>query len=66
MDGRRPTIGQRIVRALAGWLTVGGLVGALWTLHPALGFGYAAALMALGAAVLLSAKPEGSPAPPRA
>ncbi len=32
MDGRRPTIGQRIVRALAGWLTVGGLVGALWTL----------------------------------
>jgi MFS family permease len=31
------------------------LVGALWTLHPRLGFGYAAALMALGAAVLLSA-----------
>ena len=32
MDGRRPTIGQRIVRALAGWLTIGGLVGALWTI----------------------------------
>ena len=31
MDGRRPTIGQRIVRALAGWLTIGGLVGAFWT-----------------------------------
>jgi MFS family permease len=29
------------------------LVGALWTLHPALGFGYAAALMALGAGVML-------------
>jgi uncharacterized RDD family membrane protein YckC len=32
MDGRRPTIGQRIVRALAGWLTIGGLVGAFWTI----------------------------------
>jgi uncharacterized RDD family membrane protein YckC len=32
MDGHRPTIGQRIVRVLAGWLTVGGLVGALWTI----------------------------------
>ena len=28
------------------------VVGALWTLHPALGFGYAAALMALGGLAL--------------
>lgn len=32
MDGRRPTIGQRLARVIAGWLTVGGLFGALWTL----------------------------------
>ena len=37
----------------AGDLVSSLLVGALWTLHPALGFGYAAALMALGAGVLL-------------
>ena len=30
MDGHRPTIGQRMVRVFAGWLTVGGIVGALW------------------------------------
>ena len=30
MDGHRPTIGQRMVRVFAGWLTVGGMVGALW------------------------------------
>lgn len=30
MDGHRPTIGQRMVRVLAGWLTIGGMVGALW------------------------------------
>ncbi len=30
------------------------LVGALWTLHPLWGFGYAAALMALGSAVTLA------------
>jgi uncharacterized RDD family membrane protein YckC len=30
MDGHRPTIGQRLVRVFAGWLTVGGMVGALW------------------------------------
>jgi len=29
------------------------LVGALWTLHPAWGFGYAAACMALGSVVTL-------------
>ena len=32
MDGRRPTIGQRLVRTIAGWLTIGGLVGAFWTI----------------------------------
>ena len=30
MDGHRPTVGQRMVRVFAGWLTVGGMVGALW------------------------------------
>jgi len=30
MDGHRPTIGQRMVRVFAGWLTIGGMVGALW------------------------------------
>ena len=30
MDGHRPTTGQRMVRVFAGWLTVGGMVGALW------------------------------------
>jgi uncharacterized RDD family membrane protein YckC len=30
MDGHRPTVGQRMVRVFAGWLTVGGIVGALW------------------------------------
>jgi MFS family permease len=30
------------------------VVGALWTLHPLWGFGYAAALMALGAVVTLA------------
>jgi uncharacterized RDD family membrane protein YckC len=30
MDGHRPTVSQRMVRVFAGWLTVGGMVGALW------------------------------------
>jgi len=30
MDGQPPTVGQRMVRVFAGWLTVGGMVGALW------------------------------------
>ncbi len=30
MDGHRPTISQRMVRVFAGWLTIGGMVGALW------------------------------------
>ena len=30
MDGHRPTMGQRMVRVFAGWLTVGGMIGALW------------------------------------
>jgi uncharacterized RDD family membrane protein YckC len=30
MDGHRPTVGQRMVRVFASWLTVGGMVGALW------------------------------------
>jgi len=30
MDGHRPTTAQRMVRVFAGWLTVGGMVGALW------------------------------------
>jgi MFS family permease len=29
------------------------VVGALWTLHPALGFGFAALMMALGAAAVM-------------
>jgi MFS family permease len=33
------------------------VVGGLWTLHPALGFGYAAALMALGAGTMLIQRP---------
>lgn len=37
-----------------GDLVSSALVGTLWTLHPALGFGYAAALMALGAGVMLA------------
>ena len=37
----------------AGDLVSSLLVGALWTLHPGLGFGYAAALMALGAGLML-------------
>lgn len=35
------------------------VVGALWTLHPLWGFGYAAGMMALGAAVML--RPSGIP-----
>lgn len=38
----------------AGDLVSSLLVGALWTLHPGLGFGYAAALMALGAGLMLA------------
>ena len=38
----------------AGDLVSSVLVGALWTLHPQLGFGYAAALMALGAGMMLA------------
>jgi uncharacterized RDD family membrane protein YckC len=30
MDGHRPTVGQRMVRVFAGWLTIGGMIGALW------------------------------------
>ena len=39
----------------AGDLVSSAVVGLLWTLHPALGFGYAAGLMALGAAAMLVA-----------
>ena len=30
MDGHRPTRAQRMVRVFAGWLTIGGIIGALW------------------------------------
>jgi hypothetical protein len=37
-----------------GDLVSSAVVGLLWTLHPALGFGYAAVLMGLGAAAMLA------------
>ncbi|MDR3673515.1 MAG: MFS transporter [Holophaga sp.] len=41
-----------------GDLVSSALVGALWTLHPAAGFGYAAVLMVLGAGWLLYPNPD--------
>lgn len=40
------------------------LVGALWTLHPAWGFGYSALMMGIGAAVVLFGRREPALTPP--
>ena len=47
----------------AGDLVSSLVVGALWTLHPALGFGYAAVFMALGAGAMLAGASATQPSP---